>query len=67
MFLGILIISAVCIVDDIKTIKPITKLIGQVLAAIVVVAFGVRIEDTIQITKFGSIKLTNSEKNYIII
>ena len=29
--------------------------------------FGVRIEDTVQITKFGSIKLTNSEKNYIII
>ena len=29
--------------------------------------FGVRIEDTIQITKFGSISLTNSEKNYIII
>ena len=45
MFLGILIISTVCIVDDIKTIKPITKLIGQVLAAIVAVAFGVRIED----------------------
>ena len=45
MFFGILIISIVCIVDDIKTIKPITKLIGQVLAAIVTVAFGVRIED----------------------
>lgn len=29
--------------------------------------FGIRIEDTVQITKFGSIKLTNSEKNYIII
>lgn len=29
--------------------------------------FGVRIEDTIQITKFGSINLTNSEKNYIVI
>ena len=29
--------------------------------------FGVRIEDTVQITKFGCIKLTNSEKNYIII
>ena len=29
--------------------------------------FGVRIEDTVQITKFGSINLTNSEKNYIII
>lgn len=29
--------------------------------------FGIRIEDTVQITKFGCIKLTNSEKNYIII
>ena len=29
--------------------------------------FGVRIEDTVQITKFGCIKLTNSEKNYIVI
>lgn len=29
--------------------------------------FGIRIEDTIQITKFGCISLTNSEKNYIII
>ena len=67
MFLGILVISVTCIVDDIKTIKPITKLIGQLLAAIVAVGFGVRIEDTVQITKFGCINLTNSEKNYIII
>ena len=29
--------------------------------------FGVRIEDTVQITKFGSISLTKSEKNYIVI
>ncbi len=29
--------------------------------------FGVRIEDTVQITKIGCIKLTNSEKNYTII
>ena len=29
--------------------------------------FGVRIEDTIQITKFGCISLTKSEKNYIVI
>lgn len=29
--------------------------------------FGVRIEDTVQITKFGCISLTNSAKNYIII
>lgn len=45
MLFGILIISATCIVDDIKTIKPITKLAGQLLAAIVVVAFGIRIDD----------------------
>ena len=29
--------------------------------------FGVRIEDTVQITKFGCINLTTSEKNYIVI
>ena len=29
--------------------------------------FGVRIEDTVKIEKFGSISLTKSEKNYIII
>ena len=29
--------------------------------------FGIRIEDTVQITKNGCIKLTNSEKNYIIV
>jgi Xaa-Pro aminopeptidase len=29
--------------------------------------FGVRIEDTVQITKFGCISLTNSAKNYIVI
>lgn len=45
MFLGIVIISIFCIIDDIKTIKPIVKLLGQVLAAIVVVAFGVRIDE----------------------
>ena len=44
MFLGIGIISAFCIVDDIKTIRPITKLIGQLLAAIVAVVAGIRID-----------------------
>lgn len=43
MFLGIVIISITCIIDDIKTIKPIVKLSGQVLAAIVAVAFGIRV------------------------
>ena len=65
MFFGILIISIVCIVDDIKTIKPITKLIGQTLAAIITVAFGVRIEDitlpflnTIEMQEMFSIIIT---------
>ena len=47
MLLGILVITAVCIVDDIKTIKPIVKLAGQTIAAIIVVAFGIRIDDII--------------------
>ena len=65
MFLGIIIISITCIVDDIKTIKPITKLTGQLLASIVVVAFGIRIEDitlpflnTIQMREMFSIIIT---------
>ena len=47
MFLGIVIISITCIIDDIKTIKPLVKLAGQVLAAIVVVSFGIRIDDIV--------------------
>ena len=45
MFLGILVISFVCVIDDIKTIKPLTKLAGQLVAAIIVVGFGVRINE----------------------
>ena len=45
MFLGTIVISIFCIVDDIITIKPMVKLLGQVIAAIVVVTFGVRIDE----------------------
>ena len=45
MFLGIIVLSITCIIDDIATIKPIAKLTGQVLAAIIVVAFGIRIDE----------------------
>ena len=41
---GILVVAAFCIVDDIKTIKPITKLIGQTIGAIIVVISGIRID-----------------------
>lgn len=44
IFLGIVAIAITGIIDDIKTIKPLTKLTGQLIAAIIVVAFGVRIE-----------------------
>ena len=44
IFFGIVIIAITGIVDDIKTIKPLTKLTGQLIAAIIVVSFGVRIE-----------------------
>lgn len=42
--LGIIIISIFCIVDDIKTIKPLTKLLGQILGAACVIMSGIRIE-----------------------
>lgn len=45
MFLGIIIISITCVIDDIKPIRPIVKLAGQLVAAIVVVSFGIRIDE----------------------
>ncbi len=45
MFLGIVVISITCIIDDIMTIKPMVKLAGQTLAAILVVSFGIRIDE----------------------
>ncbi len=44
MLLGIIVITITGIVDDIKDIKPLTKLAGQTLAAAIAVAFGIRIE-----------------------
>ena len=44
IFLGTIIITIVGIVDDINPIKPVTKLIGQLTAASIVVLFGIQIE-----------------------
>ena len=44
MLLGIIVIAITGIVDDIKEIKPLTKLTGQLIAAIIAVSFGIRIE-----------------------
>jgi len=45
IFAGILVLGITGFVDDVKDIKPLAKLSGQVLAAAIVVASGVRIEN----------------------
>ena len=42
-FIAIIILAIFCVVDDTKTIKPLTKLTGQLLAAIIVVLSGITI------------------------
>ncbi len=42
--IGVGILSVFCVVDDIKTIKPLTKLLGQIIATIVIIAAGIRID-----------------------
>ena len=44
VFLGIVVITITGVIDDIKTLKPIPKLIGQLVAAIIIVSFGIQIE-----------------------
>ncbi len=43
-FMGIVVLSIFCVIDDIKGIKPVTKLVGQVIATIIIIAAGIRIE-----------------------
>lgn len=44
LFLGILTITILGIIDDTKDLKPLIKLAGQIIAAVIVVAFGIKIE-----------------------
>jgi len=44
ILLGIGVITITGVIDDIKTLKPWQELLGQVIAAIIVVAFGTKIE-----------------------
>ena len=48
--LGIIVLSIFAYVDDVKTLKPWQKLIGQVLAALIVYFFGIRIDTINEIT-----------------
>jgi len=55
-FLGSLIIFAVGVVDDIKGIRPLFKLLWQVLAAVILIFFGLQ-EPTISLPFLGQIDL----------
>ena len=44
-FIGIVVLGITCYVDDVKGIPGYTKLIAQIIAAIIVVACGIKIED----------------------
>ncbi len=44
ILLGIIVIAITGIIDDIKTLKPWQELLGQIIAAIIVVSFGIQIE-----------------------
>lgn len=57
-FIGAIILGTVCFIDDIKGVHPLIKLAGQVVAAGVVVLFGIRIVE-LDITIFQNIGWIN--------
>ena len=48
--LGIIVLSVFAYIDDVKTLKPWQKLIGQVLSALIIYFFGIRIDTINEIT-----------------
>lgn len=44
-YFGIIVIAITGAVDDTKSLNPLAKLAGQLLAAIIVISFGIRIDD----------------------
>lgn len=44
-FAGIVILAIVCYIDDVRSIHPLAKLSGQIVAAVIVVVSGIRIEN----------------------
>lgn len=44
-FIGIFVLGIICYIDDVKGIPSLVKLVAQIVAAIIVVACGIRIED----------------------
>ena len=58
-FIGIVILAITCFVDDVKGVKAIIKLFAQILAAVVVVMSGIKI-DTIDIPWLTTIGLNDA-------
>ena len=65
LFLGLTIIAIVGFIDDCKGMKPLVKLLGQTIAAGVVMAFGITIGD-FNIPVFDKIIELNGVMEYII-
>lgn len=53
-FLGSIVLSIFCFIDDLKGIPPLVKLLGQTLSAIIVVLFGLKM-DSIVVSHFNTI------------
>lgn len=53
-FMGSLVLSSFCFIDDLKGIKPLVKLIGQIFAAAIIAFSGIRI-DQINIASLNTI------------
>ena len=64
-FLGIVVLGIVCYIDDVKGIPSLVKLAAQIVAAIIVVAFGVQIEN-ISIPFIDSKIVVNEIFSYIL-
>ena len=61
---GIIILSIFCFIDDLKGIPPYVKLIGQILAAVVVTYSGVKI-DKVLASSIGGV-ITNNTLSFFI-
>lgn len=64
-FIGIVIIAIVGFVDDCRNIHPLLKLLGQTIAAVVVMVFGITIGD-INVPIFDELISLNGAMEYII-
>ncbi len=66
LLIGIIVLAVVCFIDDVKGISAIIKLIGQIIAAIIVVTFGIQI-DSINIPFLEQTLNINNNSIYVYI